>query len=92
MIVALPTGRFWSSNRPSAPVVAVALPIFTDAPSMTAPVAARHDAGHGRRLRRLRPLGSLPRRQPRESTLLTQSVSDVEKPMSEMHSQLTVGR
>src|SRR5918999_233562 len=40
MIVALPTGRFASSKRPSAPVVAVALPIVTDAPSMTAPVAA----------------------------------------------------
>src|SRR5688500_1621062 len=40
VIVALPTGRFSSSNRPSAPVVAVAVPIFTDAPSMTAPEAA----------------------------------------------------
>src|SRR5918999_2356188 len=40
VIVALPTGRFSSSNRPSAPVVAVTVPIVTDAPSMTAPVAA----------------------------------------------------
>src|ERR687896_469999 len=40
VIVALPTGRFSSSNRPSAPVVAVALPMLTDAPSMTDPVAA----------------------------------------------------
>src|SRR5688572_32685689 len=39
-IVAVPTGRFRSSNRPSAPVVAVALPIFTDAPAMTPPVSA----------------------------------------------------
>src|SRR5688572_9468580 len=40
IIVAVPTGRFRSSNRPSAPVVAVALPIFTDAPAMTPPVSA----------------------------------------------------
>src|SRR5918997_1298141 len=40
LIVALPTGRFASSNRPSGPVVAVALPMLTDAPSMTAPAAA----------------------------------------------------
>ena len=40
LIVALPTGRFRSSNRPSVPVVDVALPIVTDAPSMTAPAAA----------------------------------------------------
>ena len=40
MIVRLPTGRSRSSNRPSVPVVPVALPIFTDARSMTAPVAA----------------------------------------------------
>src|SRR5688572_26665232 len=40
VIVALPTGRFRISNRPSAPVVAVRLPIVTDAPSMTDPPAA----------------------------------------------------
>jgi hypothetical protein len=39
-IVALPTGRFCSSNRPSAPVLAVAFPMLTSAPSTTAPVAA----------------------------------------------------
>jgi hypothetical protein len=40
VIVALPIGRFRSSNRPSAPLVAVTLPIATVAPFTTAPVVA----------------------------------------------------
>ena len=40
VIVALPTGRPSSSYRPSAPVVAVALPTLTDAPSMATTPAA----------------------------------------------------